>query len=212
MSVDFYVGFGQHPAVWSCTRGTLDWVLSTVADHVRDPGLAVALRAHVDKGRPRFDFSCVGREQVPELVQVMIDALIPEAERAHGDDPGFVSHTQELVDLAARWQSQHSTELMEWGHEEVLAASRRQLAVGATMDEVLTRLRAKGFFEGESVLAVMTLTNCDHLEAREVVVSSQTWADQREYNGQLQASWEDALDTLEAEFASAEPESDHGGA
>ncbi|EWM12993.1 hypothetical protein [Kutzneria sp. 744] len=209
MSVDFYVGFGAHPDKWSCTSGTLAWVLTTTADHAQDPGLVTALRAQAARAYHCFDFSMVGREQVPELVQVLLDALLPAAEREHADDPGLVSHIRDLVALVAHWQSQHSTDLLEWGHDSALAAARRQLAAGVPMEDVLTRFRAKGFFEGDSVLAVQTLTNCDHFEAHQVVVHSQAWADQREYNGQLQAAWEGALDMLEAESGSAEAGQDH---
>jgi len=199
MSVDFYVGFGEHPDEWTCTRDSLDWVLTTVADHVRDPGLAAALREHADdkvRRRHRFDFSYVARDQVPELVQVMIDALIPAAEREHGDDPGFVSHIRELVGLVARWQAQHSIELTEWGHEDALAASRRQLAAGATMEEVLTRLRAKGFFEADCVWTVRELTGCELDGAHRVVHFSSTWADRREFNETLQNAFWDAMEEL----------------
>lgn len=179
MSADFAIGFGACPDRWSCTRGMLGWVQETVAGHVQDADLAARLRELAESGYQFMNFSLVDRERVPELVQAMIDALIPAAEREHRDDPEFVSHARELVDLVARWRAEHSTELAEWSHDEALAASRRQLAAGVTMDEVLTCLRAKGFFEGESVLAVMSLIDCDHLKARKVVVHSQTWADQR---------------------------------
>ncbi|GAA3437374.1 hypothetical protein [Kutzneria kofuensis] len=210
MSADFYVGFGPHPEPWSCTRGMLGWVLNTVAGHVQDPGLAATLRARADSGLQWFYFDSVERDQVPELVQVMIDVLIPAAEREYGDHPWFVPHTQELVDLVTEWQAEYRVELMEWGYEEALAMSRRQLAAGASMEEVLTRLRTKGFFEAECVLAVQSLTNSTLVEAREVVVHSQAWADRREHTEQLQAALEESLDMWAAESGSVEPESGRG--
>ncbi|MFI9380197.1 hypothetical protein [Kutzneria sp. NPDC052558] len=186
MSASFTIGFGRWPDAWDSTRGMLNWVETVVAEHTDDAALAAGLRELADCGYQFLSFHLIERDQVPELVQVVIDALMSAAEQEFHDRPEIVAHVQELVDFVTEWQVDHLEELLAWDHDAALAACRLSLTRGATVNDVLLRLRATGFSPADCVQALHTLTGRTLAEMADVIHRSDAWADcRRRQSGDL---------------------------
>ncbi|MFI9380198.1 hypothetical protein [Kutzneria sp. NPDC052558] len=201
MWVEFQVGIRPHTQAWPCAGSTLAWIQRTAADHVQDTALAARLRELADAGPQSMHFYDVEPRQVPEFVEALADVLLSAAEREH--DAGFVLAIRELVDLVTTWRSEHVAWLTILTSDKAIADSRPPAAVGATVEEVLFSLRADGYDEVRCLHAVRELTGCDLGEADRVVRFSRAWADRREFNLALQATFVEALETLAAESGSA---------
>ncbi len=84
-------------------------------------------------------------------------------------------------------------ELLAWDHDAAIAACRRSLADGATIGDVLLRLRATGFSPVDCVRALQTLTGRPSAEMAEVVRRSEVWAGPREHGDLLREVLEKGL-------------------
>jgi ribosomal protein L7/L12 len=78
----------------------------------------------------------------------------------------------------------------------VAAAVRAQLTAGVSMNEAIAFVRARGFYQIQSIKILMCAAGISLAEAKQLVHASPTWADQREAAEALHKQLYQALDEI----------------
>ncbi|MEV6604810.1 hypothetical protein [Kutzneria sp. NPDC051319] len=95
-------------------------------------------------------------------------------------------------------------------YDKCVEDGRRALLAGATVDEVLTILRAAGCYEIDCIKVLRELTRRSLGDLKQVVHYSPAFADRRESNEALHAAAWEAAERLAAESAAFESEPGQG--